>query len=1277
MGESRKPFVVLVNEGVKQVLRYDYTFWLERFKCILVAYREHQISISDDMLQSLQLFLLDTGQFNAGFTAQELKKMNYPRTPFAVTEEHAYLRATDTWATKILSDIYREQIKQEVFPIWVDSDFFWEELTRYCRVIKFELAIKKRIDDFETNDAVWVEIDKNDPRRDYEAFILSVKQKCLDKILNQKGYSQLKSVFLGVCINNKSEYNKSEYNKSEYNKSEYNEDLKQLLGIDKVPNNEKIKQWYNKNVKTLIEAVLKQTICFYKGSIYGIEGIVFFEKVQSYNYGCKLINSLGYRIDSTRAIRILLANKYKKLFVEADITEKFWQELNRIKPISKLSDEEKKHIEMVQAQVIEQLKSDQEKTNETINLNQELVKLNASRSQINHSMFHIYKEYIVKYIYKYLKIDDKSIIRIVADAEIKMALGLFLEANETGNLPMMIRATQIIAEVMQLDLMVVPLEKNFVGLVKNEYLKKYPVQNISLTPFAMRAFVRILQTSCLDKNDTVNMAITNQSYYELLENFERLDPHKRKVMPIRHVEELSENIDMIFMEIHPNNVIEAKQFAHNLNLLVAKLTGFPRKKRTLILDVTLNTLDDKEISSFLDCSSSLIHSGDLSVVLIQSLTKFAQLGLDKKSAGCLITINNNDCTWRKTNQRLLAIDSGEKTDDSTKQFFSYFLSTHKNLLNEYITKINENVQYVYRKVVETINFLEVQNRNRFQFTTSSDKQACYVALNINGLFPEINKGFTFAEADMEGFGKDVLTCLFHPLCDFFQLSVTERASVGFPLSNINLVYGSLRFTIGLESTQHLDQYAAILSYISFVINRPNDVSLFYDQDLRRKYFQEKVNQFRAMTPGKGHECIISFDGLGSSNAFTDRLGFERQLQRKAVMLNGDLILCIEKSQQNGPIFVNYFADRIFIPSSEFGDISFLDQRAPAYLKRMAAACLTECAKNKEQNIKFTIHNFQNRIDFSSFEILEPWSEGIIYGPFHCVNDNHSVFSFHFYNKKMKVLINSIQPAIQIQVLVQQGNIVTPLTDMSIDEIKKVVFSDSDYQISGEMVASNVWWPISSRYNIKHDKLVFHYLKDKSQLIMQLDDVILRDFGVTVYRRFFDKEKTIVEIDFWGTKDPILARFMRLITAVCVKEGNNISFVSMDNNYSRFLFKDSYDNIGKLFNTAIKLILDNKEELYKLLLKFKKQEGSNYSFMASDAMFSSPNIDDISSVKAKELIDETLNVLKSCPINNADTLRSTMCFQFSNAIKNNKRAIAFTAVAVCAAGGCYYKLKMQM
>ncbi len=124
-----------------------YKDWFARFARINAAYNAKYIK--PEQLEGFQLFLLQTGQFNANFTLEELDRLKYPKSPFAMMHTNDYLRCVDSWAMEILRVLYREDehLSKCLYPIWVDSILIGSELKRYCGVklicnydISFELV---------------------------------------------------------------------------------------------------------------------------------------------------------------------------------------------------------------------------------------------------------------------------------------------------------------------------------------------------------------------------------------------------------------------------------------------------------------------------------------------------------------------------------------------------------------------------------------------------------------------------------------------------------------------------------------------------------------------------------------------------------------------------------------------------------------------------------------------------------------------------------------------------------------------------------------------------------------------------------------------------------------------------------------------------------------------------------------------------------------------------------------------------------------------------------
>ncbi len=387
-------------------------------------------------------------------------------------------------------------------------------------------------------------------------------------------------------------------------------------------------------------------------------------------------------------------------------------------------------------------------------------------------------------------------------------------------------------------------------------------------------------------------------------------------------------------------------------------------------------MNDHEIRNFLhsESTSSLIRSGILNIILIQSLTKFSQLGLDKRSAGALTMINNND-HWPGVNAKLFQLSDVEQIDKATLSFFSYFASLDWPVV-EYLELINSNVRFVYKKIVDQTNKLELLHSG-LQVSRSSDPKPCYVAINTNGFITD----FSLTSDIFSEFVSDLLVHLFYPLCKFYNLPITERYSIGFPLTSINPVFGSLRLTIGLEPVGQLSQYAEILAYTTFIFNDLRDerkLPLLQNADLRREFIAEKVKIFKAMTPGRGEEHEWKFDGTGWENSYTDRINLEdiqtRQLKRYIVLKDGNIKFFREAPSGLAPHYPMWteLSPRVIVRG--IGEICVNDPLITVAEKRIIAGCYTP-----EYN--FCIEPFRGTVSIQNYEVLGLWNAKFLYGPF--------------------------------------------------------------------------------------------------------------------------------------------------------------------------------------------------------------------------------------------------------------------------------------------------------
>ncbi len=1301
----------------------QYRDWIERFKNLLITYKQGYIGIHD--LEKFQLFLLETGQFNANFTLEELRQLRYPMTPFSILNNHTYLRATDTWAMQILRLDYLQKNSGRLFPIWLDSALFWLELERYCRVIKLKKLQESDLlmivnESLCKDEHIWIPLSKEEHENIgiiKNSIGTSLKKTILE---NKKINVELINFFVDVC-NGKSvkDYTSEQFlsildtffpeEKATHNEKiqeelkfftdvevcgisqckkifglakkykclveaktpeelrqyamQRKEEFVKLLSIikDKIELEtpaaslyiESAKQWLAKNIDPLVKSFFDNVVFYFQDNFNGIDAIVFCDCNSVPEFVNSVIGNLGYRVDSVKIIRLAL-KAYPNLFVDYSQTKNFWEQLMRIPIINSLPEVEKNNIDKIRSYILEEISNVSKKSFETVTTNetqiffkelQQLkILLKSSQLQVAFNLYGRYMFFYLNGIFSRNLVHDG--FRRMVGMEIQQTLNIFLKACNINDLSMAIRQVQTISEIMLLELELAPTIKPLPLIISERLLERnYPVQDVLIIPYAMRAFVRVFQilNPNLKKEVSFNISATNQSYFEWLHNLERLHENGVTVSLIRHLNELSPNSDVIFAEIHPNNVVESKQFAYDVTGFLRQMVNWPKKKRTLVIDVTLNFLNDEEVINLLNGATTFINEGWLNIILIQSLTKFAQLGLDKRSAGSFIVINNNR-DWLEVNSKLSELAMKETADPSTVNFFSYF-ALHPQLMQDYIEIVNRNVRNFYKQVVEQLNSLEVINRGRFQITMSTDPKACYVGLNMKGLISE-DENFTLSMEVVENLSSDILATLIYPLCKFFDLPLTERMSIGFPLSSINCVYDSMRLTIGLESDEQLQLYAEIFAYVSFVLNRQRDRNVFFDTTARHIYFTEKVEQFKAMTPAKSCNYTFEFDSNDPYNSYTNYVTMQsRQLKRRVSINDGNLIMWreIAKSQYgvwtfprcqdafeatDETVFYPYIGNSIKIQMRGIGSIGLFDPRVSIATRRMGIACLNKYVykgqnNDDRQNVNLSFNNESHTVNLVSMEMLGSWNINSIYGPFSL--NGKKVF-FHLHQKNIYCLFHG---AIYTEeaILVKQGNIVIPLTDMLVED-RGFIFREGFYETTRAITT----FPYRA-FGLSVSPDIQYIPKDNSwklsiengKLTIGNDLLCCNKAGVTVYKRLLGNNEIVVSIDFWGEKDPILARFMRLITAVYIKEKQATGFLAYNKQFSQFLFCLSCDDVNMVFSRAIDIILYKKFLIKQLVLSNNAENLQQYSFNGSNLAWPSGH-SGISYTENKNLIDQAVNIL---------------------------------------------------
>ncbi|MFA6036900.1 MAG: hypothetical protein WC748_02105 [Legionellales bacterium] len=998
--------------------------------------------------------------------------------------------------------------------------------------------------------------------------------------------------------------------------------------------NEWIKDNIDKDFKKITSALLFCSPDTYQFKGNTVHAVTIFGHKNLPPSAKSMIDNLGYRIDPIKIIRIILS-AYPGLFFEEDITKKFFNDYIVFKEMQKHDALELQEIrqlfddalaimsntQMPQAKndagKIDNLEDEDEDEDEDEEKQEEL-SLNAcedfdikkhvkkivnTAEDYQQSMCYIHRAFIGLYLRDtYLKMREENPIRLLCDIEIKLALKNIIEYSSDDNMAHFIKYIQLITETMILDCSINMQSEEIIRHIKtsNAYFAGFPVQKVMVTPYAMRAFTRVFQAlPPATATKKLKVSVTNQSYFEWLQNLDRINKNTCEVYRIRHTNELDYDSDVIFLEPHPNNFVESKQFQHDVIAVIDSLNENLKspKRITVVLDVTLNSINDDYIKSLLYSAASLIKDGRLNIILIQSLTKFQQLGLDKRSAGLLIAINQPE-KWSDFNNKIEDTGKQERADHSTLKYFSSFY-IYPELPKLYMQNINDGVNRLYNRIIDKINGF-VSSRNFLNITTSTDGGSCYVSLNFNNLFAKIDSNFDFNMYDAEKFAEHFIEYFIVPTCKAMRLPISQRMSIGFPLSSINYANTSLRFTVGLENNDALNDYAEVFACAAYVLNNIDNPHMLFAKyssiEYVKEFFTQKSRIFCASIKDLDATYEVSFDING--NIIFGRLFFDKTLDNEYFTVNinnGETrVDKVNKILGGGwstrPLGLEFYADgkklsddskicrELYIslyPNDTIGNKAFIDQ-----LMFTDKALRINCAVHTMLHLR---HLIVGPVTTNSY-------------PMYLFMAERYVFS-HFNGKDYQLTTEGFrQESFSDNIaFIQQGNITLDLNSLTLTD-RNYFFREtalSPTQDNDENV------PINFK-----DKNALHFKpaeNDKSKISIfgfassMLHEPIYkiyfeRDYlcntnspGVSVYKRYINTRLTSFEIDFWCEKNSQYARFLCLLIAIIMKERHSCSFTAYDYNYSRFLFDLPFDdNTDIQFSEVVNLVANHKESLVSAL-----------------------------------------------------------------------------------------------
>lgn len=279
----------------------------------------------------------------------------------------------------------------------------------------------------------------------------------------------------------------------------------------------------------------------------------------------------------------------------------------------------------------------------------------------------------------------------------------------------------------------------------------------------------------------------------------------------------AQGVDVVMVDIHPNDATKKEIVSNDVNRLIDGIFGKKSAedgfRLTLMIDITLNHPGEDEVKAIREHAEPHIASGKLNLVFLESLAKFAQLGMDKHSGG-LVFAYNDDATWSEFNRSLTEAKARDTVDPTIHKYFQALFKHAQAEQIEYLEAVRANTKLMHTLLAATFAKLKIA-KGAFTIAPNTDDGSCYVAIR----FDDFTNEFLTPElmADYEAQHKmtvDILELGVNTLLRKTGLPVAMRESFGFPISNLGETGTEVRFTIGIESGAKLQQYADILAYMS-------------------------------------------------------------------------------------------------------------------------------------------------------------------------------------------------------------------------------------------------------------------------------------------------------------------------------------------------------------------------------------------------------------------------------------------------------------------------------
>jgi hypothetical protein len=359
-------------------------------------------------------------------------------------------------------------------------------------------------------------------------------------------------------------------------------------------------------------------------------------------------------------------------------------------------------------------------------------------------------------------------------------------------------------------------------------------QGAHLTDYGLKAFGQVYDAATAQLKSSVPGAVNIEAFYNI---YFELQDKLRATMGVTRADTVKvqnpssvqdyldsqrfksiDNVtvqgpDMVFVDIHPNDATKPQIVENDVALLITEVCNklSVDRKVTVVVDITLNHTTEDAVRQIRERAHAFIADGRLNLVFVQSLAKFSQLGQDKHSGG-LVFAYNNPANWETFNKSLSEAGARDPADPAAERYFQALFKYAKQEQVEYLERVRSNTNKFYLMLREAFAKLKVGS---IRLAENLDQGTCYVALRYDEFMTKVWRTTERMPDDAtHHFNADVLEKGINTILHNTGLPVAMRFSFGFPISNLGETGDEVRFTIGLESHDRLQEYANLLTYVS-------------------------------------------------------------------------------------------------------------------------------------------------------------------------------------------------------------------------------------------------------------------------------------------------------------------------------------------------------------------------------------------------------------------------------------------------------------------------------